>query len=47
MVPPAVRDKTFSTHVMPQNDADVRESPGFTHVAEMIAIFVCQLTQIH
>ena len=33
MVPHAVRDKTFSTHVMPQNDADVRESPGFTHVA--------------
>ena len=32
---------------MPENAADVRESPGFTHVAEMIAIFVCRLTQMH
>ena len=38
MVPPAVRDKTFSTHVVSENAADVRESPGFTHVAVQIII---------
>ena len=38
MVPPAVRVKTFFTHVMAQNAADVRKSPGFTHVAAQIII---------
>ena len=33
-----VRIKTFSAHVIAQNDADVRESPGFTHVATQIFI---------
>ena len=33
-----VRIKTFSAHVMAQNDADVSESPGFTHVAVQIII---------
>ena len=37
-IPPAVRVKTFSAHVIAQKAADVRKLPGFTHVATQIII---------